>query len=93
METTRTTDVMTTTSGGDGNQKEQELQQRRNQQRLEHYLDCFDRDMLQLNLKTCFSILSFLESKCMTFTTNGTQIKLPLHEPVNVEAYKDAWKL
>lgn len=37
-------------------------------QRLHQYLDEFDRDMLRLNLKTCFAILSYLETKCLHTT-------------------------
>lgn len=37
--------------------------------RLHQYLDEFDRDMLRLNLKTCFAILSYLETKCLHTTT------------------------
>jgi len=39
--------------------------------RLDHYLDQFDRDMLDLNLKACFSILSYLEFKCMHFSSKA----------------------
>ena len=36
----------------------------RAQHALDQYLDEFDRDMLHLNLKACFAILSYLENKC-----------------------------
>jgi cap1 methyltransferase len=61
---------------------------------LNHYLDQFDCDLLHLNLKACFSILSYLESKMMvTRQTDADSVYLPERPLVNVESYKYAWKL
>lgn len=61
---------------------------------LHHYLDQFDCDLLNLNLKACFSILSYLESKMMvTRHTDADSVYLPERPFVNVESYKNAWKL
>jgi hypothetical protein len=57
-------------------------------------LDQFDCDLLHLNLKACFSILSYLESKMMvTRQTDADSVYLPERPLVNVESYKYAWKL
>jgi cap1 methyltransferase len=61
---------------------------------LYHYLDQFDCDLLHLNLKACFSILSYLESKMMvTRETDADSVYLSERPFVNVESYKYAWKL
>lgn len=61
---------------------------------LYHYLDRFDCDMLNLNLKACFSILSYMESKLVVTTrTDADGVYLPERPFANVEAYKHAWRL
>jgi cap1 methyltransferase len=64
---------------------------------LDLYLDKIDRDMLVLNLKACFAILSHLERK----TTSG-KVQESLHGSnpmcqdksiLNVNRYKHAWQL
>lgn len=78
-------------------------------QRIERYLDQFDCDMLGLNLKTCFHILSYLESKCVaatntaqsnsvdsdfsSFTSDFTYINNGNENIVDIEAYKRSWQL
>jgi hypothetical protein len=74
--------------------------------RLRHYLDLFDLDMLELNLKTCFSILSFLERKCRLYSEPNDEIGAGVDAtigddeddedeatPVNIAAYRRAWHL
>jgi cap1 methyltransferase len=61
---------------------------------LYHYLDQFDCDLLNLNLKACFSILSYLERKVMvTRRSSADMVYLPERPFVNVESYKYAWRL
>jgi cap1 methyltransferase len=83
----------------------QQSQQQLVSQRIERYLDQFDCDMLGLNLKACFHILSFLESKCLAATKNGEQSDLSSNTSdfiysnnanesiVDIEAYKRSWQL
>lgn len=65
-------------------------------ERLVHYLNTFDRDLLNLNLKSCFSILSYLELKCNR-TSAATQSQLSTVNDftvlVSIDAYKYAWRL
>lgn len=64
---------------------------------LFHYLDEFDRDLCSLNHKSCFSILSFLESKCKQLSlanyadqwTDRSEEMLR----INTASYKIAWRL
>ena len=74
---------------------------------LDQYLDEFDRDMLNLNLKACFAILSFLENKCQQCLAvsqgatsadhqNGVDAMTGIDEEsprVNIAHYKYAWRL
>ena len=64
---------------------------------LDTTLDEFDRDLIQLNLKTCFAILSCLDRKTeaqkswnMQGVEEPWETELP---PLNVSAYKHAWRL
>jgi len=72
------------------------------------YLDEFDRDMLNLNLKACFSILSYLESKCQRLLSSRGNVRMDViddgngmsdgssmeEEPrVNIASYRYAWRL
>lgn len=63
------------------------------------YLDKFDHAMASLNLKTCFSILSFLENKCLMIncpTYDGSEHNDDNEEDaplIDIEAYKVAWRL
>jgi cap1 methyltransferase len=63
--------------------------------RLDKYLDDFDRDILSLNLKACFAILTCLERKaaanCAWHESEDTWI--PERPHVNVNIYKHAWRL
>ena len=52
------------------------------------YLDMCDRDMLFLNLKACFNILSFLESKGWNADKSND-----VHHQVDVSVYGRAWRL
>jgi len=61
--------------------------------RLEHYLDTFDRDLLSLNLKACFTILSFLENKCISIAGSQTNQFAAERHAVDVGAYKRVWRL
>jgi cap1 methyltransferase len=72
------------------------LQQPNCTNRLGVYLDAFDRDLLSLNLKTCFSILSFLENKCRAIHSQqraGPDSDSQEATLVDVEAFKAAWNL
>jgi hypothetical protein len=64
---------------------------------LDKKLDEFDRDLLQLNLKACFGILSTMDRKtaaqdswAMQDDEESWELHLPL---VNVEMYRHAWRL
>jgi hypothetical protein len=65
--------------------------------RLGHYLDHFDRDMLKLNLESCFAILSHLERKLLRVSRATDAHFDTMHEDeqqrVNVAAYRIAWCL
>jgi cap1 methyltransferase len=65
-------------------------------QRLNRYLDRFDCDLLTLNLKACFAILSYLENKCMVVNradyTEHTYFSAE-RALVNIESYKYTWRL
>jgi hypothetical protein len=59
--------------------------------RLGTYLDRVDMDMLTLNLKACFAILSALERKAAVLQTGGFwKEKRP---SIKINAYKLAWRL
>lgn len=75
---------------------------------LDQYLDEFDRDMLNLNLKACFSILSHLENKSQQFldASKGATSADPMDEDFDsmtgiddesprlyIAPYKYAWRL
>lgn len=66
--------------------------------RLSHYLDRFDRDVLRLNLESCFAILSHLERKLLTCST-ATDAHFDSSDEegesqrINVDAYRTAWCL
>ena len=60
-----------------------------------YFLDEFDRDLLSLNLKACFAILSCLEGKEAALS-NGSLLSIggnPMHVPVDIEMYMRSWKL
>eukprot|EP00934_Nitzschia_sp_Nitz4_P005151 Nitzschia sp. Nitz4//scaffold58_size112336//18950//20302//NITZ4_004018-RA/size112336-processed-gene-0.60-mRNA-1//1//CDS//3329554944//5141//frame0 len=58
------------------------------------YLDEFDRDLLELNLKACFSILSCLDRKAAVLGSGGSYQSWYNEGPaVNVNMYKVAWRL
>ena len=69
------------------------------------YFDRFDRDMLQLNLKSCFAILTHLENRRMRgewgygdsdndeHASNGKQGGLSSRTRIHFAAYKAAWRL
>lgn len=59
------------------------------QPRLFSYLDIFDRDMLRLNLKSCFSILTYLENK-QTRDRGWNRQRNAIIRPAS---YKHAWRL
>ena len=62
---------------------------------LEAYLNEMDRDILNLNLKACFAILSSLERKTRAVASgNDDETQwCPERPAVNVEMYKHAWRL
>lgn len=64
---------------------------------LDKMLDEFDRDLLQLNLKTCFGILSTLDRKSATQNLSSMQddeTSWGSHLPtLNVDMYRHAWRL
>lgn len=64
---------------------------------LFRYLDDFDRDLGTLNLKACFAILSYLETKCMELTQapcdeEWVDLSQEMHR-INIAFYKIAWRL
>ena len=64
--------------------------------RVDAYLDQFDRDMLILNLKACFAILSYLERKIIPGDSNKCRIDVHFkknHDPINIKMYKHGWQL
>ena len=64
---------------------------------LDKTMDEFDRDLIQLNLKTCFAILSCLDRKTEAQKSWNMQgVEEPWETefpPLNVSAYKHAWRL
>lgn len=63
------------------------------------YLDEFDRDLVNLNLKACFAILSYLENKCeryahLDYPEPGINLynNDEVHS-VNIASFKSAWRL
>jgi cap1 methyltransferase len=66
---------------------------------LARYLDEFDRDLSHLNLKTCFSILSYLESKHMHIQASNhpgqwNEFRSNIEAPrINIASYRIAWCL
>ena len=58
---------------------------------LENYLSSIDRDILELNIKACFGILSQLESKSQK--TNNKNQCMPPKSTLNIDMYREAWKL
>jgi cap1 methyltransferase len=63
--------------------------------RLDKYLDDVDRDILSLNLKACFSILTCLERKAAANCAwhEWKESWIPERPHVNVNVYKHAWRL
>lgn len=64
--------------------------------RVDEYIDQFDRDMLLLNLKACFAILSRLERKTVAREANGNIGDIQFQEEsdrVNIKMYKHGWQL
>jgi cap1 methyltransferase len=59
---------------------------------LEHYLSVFDRDLLSLNLKACYAVLSYLEAKGMN-GGNAYFHATSTGNSVDVESYKYLWNL
>jgi cap1 methyltransferase len=62
---------------------------------INQFLDDCDRDLLTLNLKACFAILSCLERKAEALSSGDGESYhwRPKRPMVNVEMYKDAWRL
>jgi len=63
---------------------------------VDSYLDKFDRDMLLLNLKACFAILSRLERKIAAKEISNSITKRQFredHERINIKMYKHFWQL
>ena len=64
---------------------------------FDNKLDEFDKDLLQLNLKACFAILSLLDRKTAAvekWQTQGVETPWDFRQPaVNVNIYKQAWRL
>merc|ERR1711865_990871 len=60
------------------------------------YLDQFDRDMLLLNLKACFAILSHLERKTVARESSKNKGNIQFKEErerININMYKHGWQL
>ena len=68
-----------------------------NGERLSLYFDTFERDLLRLNLKSCFSILTFLENKQPSQSSNSDESQWDDHlSPslkVDIASYRRAWQL
>eukprot|EP00536_Pseudo-nitzschia_multiseries_P003029 jgi/Psemu1/301725/fgenesh1_kg.43_\ len=64
---------------------------------VDTHLDQFDRDMLVLNLKACFAILSRLERKTIASQQNRSAFGKGGIESgkkkINIKRYKHAWQL
>jgi cap1 methyltransferase len=62
---------------------------------ISRYMSMMDRDMLALNLKACFAILSYLESKCQGMDAQGEyqHFESSNADCVDVEIYQIAWRL
>jgi cap1 methyltransferase len=58
-------------------------------EKLESYLDVLDRDMMLLNIKTCFAILSKMERMVRHLEENEEACD----NQVDIQAYKLAWRL
>jgi len=64
--------------------------------RVDNFLDQFDRDMLLLNLKACFAILSYLEKKTIAEESNENRNDMQFkkdHDQINIKMYKHGWQL
>ena len=61
--------------------------------RVDDYLDQIDRDMLALNLKACFAILSHLERKAATKQAGKEAHFKIKRKHINIKMYKHAWQL
>jgi cap1 methyltransferase len=63
--------------------------------RIDEFLDDIDRDLLTLNLKACFAILSCLEGKAAALLAGNhdEQQWYPESPAVNIHLYKHAWGL
>ena len=57
---------------------------------LKHVLDECDRDLLQLNQKACFEILSYMERKALGKEGGAWGMEQP---PIDMLAYKHEWRL
>ena len=63
---------------------------------VDAYLDKFDRDMLMLNLKACFAILSRLERKIASKEVNNSISQSEFRKDrqrMNIKLYKHGWQL
>lgn len=63
---------------------------------VDTYLDEFDRDMLLLNLKSCFAILSRLERKTASKEVSNSIAQSEFREDrqrINIKHYKHGWQL
>mmetsp|Transcript_26766 Transcript_26766/g.62561 ORF Transcript_26766/g.62561 Transcript_26766/m.62561 type:complete len:464 (+) Transcript_26766:178-1569(+) len=66
--------------------------------RVDNYIDQFDRDMMVLNLRACFSILSRLERKTTAAQQNHSTFGKSREfergrKNINIKRYKHAWQL
>lgn len=62
--------------------------------KFQNYLCEWDRDLFNLNLKACFSILSHMENKCRRIKNEGTDlIETSEIQKINTTSYKYAWRL
>ena len=55
---------------------------------IDFFLDLFDRDMLRLNIKACFAILSKMERMVLTSGDNEEETC-----PVDILSYRRAWRI
>lgn len=64
--------------------------------RIDDYLDKFDQDMLILNLKACFAILSYMERKAVAKESKNSSGEIQFQEErehINTKMYKHLWQL
>lgn len=61
---------------------------------LQHYLSLWDRDMLELNIKSCFGILACLKRECQKAREIKTSGNIsPPKRSLDMDMYRKEWRL